>query len=114
MGTSKLLTTVAAIALFGAAGHAQAQEKLKVGVIATLSGPPAVLGQQLRNGFQLAVKNLGGKLGGREVELVVEDDELKPDMAVNKAKGLDRSNQGGLCRRPDLFQHLHSDHEAGH
>jgi branched-chain amino acid transport system substrate-binding protein len=88
MKISKLFVTVAAIALFGVAGQAQAQEKLRVGVIATLSGPPAVLGQQLRNGFQLAAKNLGGKLGGREVEVVVEDDELKPDVAVNKAKGL--------------------------
>ena len=81
------------LALVGAiiglsATAAGAQEKLKVGLIATLSGPPAVLGQQLRNGFQLAVKNLGGKLGGREVEVVVEDDELKPDVAVNKAKAL--------------------------
>jgi len=81
------------LALVGAmiglsATAAGAQEKLKVGVIATLSGPPAVLGQQLRNGFQLAVKNLGGKLGGREVEIVVEGDELKPDVAVNKAKAL--------------------------
>src|SRR5262249_46099207 len=59
---------------------------LKVGVIATLSGPPAVLGQQLRNGFQLAVKDLGGKLGGREVEVIVQDDELKPDVAVTKAR----------------------------
>ncbi len=67
---------------------AQAQEKLKVGVISTLSGPPAVLGQQLRNGFQLAVKDLGGKLGGREVEVIVQDDELKPDVAVNKVKAL--------------------------
>ena len=67
---------------------AQAQEKLKIGVITTLSGPPAVLGGQLRNGFQLAVKTLGGKLGGREVELIVQDDELKPDVAVNKVKAL--------------------------
>ena len=56
------------LALVGAiiglsATAAGAQEKLKIGVIATLSGPPAVLGQQLRNGFQLAVTNLGGKLG---------------------------------------------------
>ncbi|MGA8421877.1 MAG: ABC transporter substrate-binding protein, partial [Pseudolabrys sp.] len=81
------------LALIGAimglsATAAGAQDKVKVGVIATLSGPPAVLGQQLRNGFQLAVKNLGGKLGAREVEVVVEDDELKPDVAVNKAKAL--------------------------
>jgi len=85
---SKLFVTVAAVALMGITGQAQAQEKLKVGIITTLSGPPAVLGQQLRNGFQLAVKNLNGKLGGREVELIVQDDELKPDVAVGKAKAL--------------------------
>ncbi len=85
---SKLVMTVAAAALVGLAGQAQAQEKLKVGIVTTLSGPPAVLGQQLRNGFQLAVKNMGGKLGGRDVELIVQDDELKPDVAVSKARAL--------------------------
>jgi branched-chain amino acid transport system substrate-binding protein len=67
---------------------AQAQEKLKVGLLLTLSGPSAVLGQQARDGFQLAVKEMGGKLGGRDVEVVVTDDELKPDVAVTKVKGL--------------------------
>ena len=71
-----------------AAGPAGAQEKLKVGLILTLSGPSAVLGQQARDGFQLAVKDLGGKLGGRDVEVIVTDDELKPDVAVTKVKGL--------------------------
>jgi branched-chain amino acid transport system substrate-binding protein len=59
---------------------------VKVGIIATLSGPPAVVGQQLRNGFSLAVKTLGGKLGGLDAEILVADDELKPDVAVTKAK----------------------------
>ena len=80
------------LGLAGAQIQAQAQDKpqdkLKIGVIATLSGPPAVLGQQLRNGFQLALRDLGGKLGGREVEIIVQDDELKPDVAVNKVKAL--------------------------
>lgn len=71
-----------------ASGVSRADEKLKIGIIASLSGPPAVLGQQLRNGFQLAVKTLGGRLGGREVEIIVQDDELKPDIAVSKAKAL--------------------------
>jgi branched-chain amino acid transport system substrate-binding protein len=65
---------------------ARAQEKLKIGLIATLSGPPAVIGQQLRNGFLLEVKSHGGKLGGREADVVVADDELKPDVAVAKVK----------------------------
>jgi branched-chain amino acid transport system substrate-binding protein len=85
---NKLLMTVAAVALMGVAGAAQAQDKLKIGIVTTLSGPAAVLGQQLRNGFELAVKDNGGKLGGRDVELIVQDDELKPDVAVGKAKAL--------------------------
>ena len=63
---------VALAALLGiCASAAHAEDGVKVGIIATLSGPPAVLGQQLRNGFQLAVKALGGKLGGRDAEIVV-------------------------------------------
>src|SRR3954466_6450084 len=77
-----------AILLSFAAGHAFAQEKIKIGVIVTTSGPPAALGAQVRDGFALAVKDLGGKMGGREVEIVNVDDELKPDSAVIKVKGL--------------------------
>src|SRR5881397_930343 len=84
MKSLSLAATAIALTISGA----QAQEKLKLGVIATLSGPPAVLGQQLRNGVNLAVKTLGGKLGGRDVEVIVADDELKPDLAVTKVKAL--------------------------
>ncbi len=81
--------TVAILAVLGLGlSAAQAQDHLKVGVIGTLSGPPAVLGQQMRNGFELAVKTLGGKLGGRDVDVTVADDELKPDEAVTKVKEL--------------------------
>jgi branched-chain amino acid transport system substrate-binding protein len=65
-----------------------AEDKAKVGLIVTLSGPTAVLGGQVRDGFNLAVKTLGGKLGGLDAEVTVVDDELKPDVAVNKVKGL--------------------------
>src|SRR6476660_5541623 len=77
-----------AVLLGVAAGPAVAQEKIKVGIIVTLSGPAAVLGQQARDGFQLAVKELGGKMSGKDIEVVVVDDELKPDGAVTKVKGL--------------------------
>src|SRR5882724_1370888 len=77
-----------AVLLSVAAGQAAAQEKIKIGVIVTLSGPAAALGAQVRDGFALAVKDLGGKMSGKDVELVVVDDELKPDGAVSKVKGL--------------------------
>jgi branched-chain amino acid transport system substrate-binding protein len=71
-----------------AACPAGAQDKLKIGLISTLSGPPAVIGQQQRNGLNLGIKQLGGKLGGREVEVIVQDDELKPDLAITKVKAM--------------------------
>ncbi|MGA7611111.1 MAG: ABC transporter substrate-binding protein, partial [Xanthobacteraceae bacterium] len=84
----RAIGVTAAIALV--AGSAMAQDKtadkLKIGLITTLSGPPAAIGQQQRNGLMLALKELGGKLGGRDVELLVQDDELKPDVAVSKVK----------------------------
>src|SRR5215475_4967139 len=83
------LTLAATAILLGlTASTATAQEKLKIGVIVTTSGPPAALGGQVRDGFALAVKDLGGKMGGKDVEVVVADDELKPDAAVTKVKGL--------------------------
>jgi branched-chain amino acid transport system substrate-binding protein len=87
MATSiRVLAAAAALTLSATA--ALSQDRLRVGIIVTLSGPPAVLGGQVRDGFNLAVKTLGGKLGGRETEVIVVDDELKPDLAVTKVKGL--------------------------
>ncbi|MBR0748156.1 ABC transporter substrate-binding protein [Bradyrhizobium japonicum] len=83
------MTFAAAALLLGTAvSPSLAQEKIKLGVVVTLSGPAAALGQQVRDGFALAVKDLGGKMGGRDVEVIVADDELKPDAAVTKVKGL--------------------------
>jgi branched-chain amino acid transport system substrate-binding protein len=68
-------------------GSASAEEKLKIGIITTLSAAAgAVPGQQQRNGFELAVKTLGGKLGGRDADILVADDELKPEVAVTRVK----------------------------
>jgi branched-chain amino acid transport system substrate-binding protein len=65
-----------------------AQEKIRIGLIYTLSGAPSTLGQQSKNGFELALKSLGGKMGGKDVELFVADDELKPDVAIQKVRGM--------------------------
>ncbi len=91
--TLRLRTVLLAATVASFATAAGAQEKLKVGVMATLSGPAAVLGQHMRDGFQLGVKQLGGKLGGLETEVVIADDELKPDVGVNKIKGLLESDK---------------------
>jgi branched-chain amino acid transport system substrate-binding protein len=85
----RVFTSLAAIAAFVfAVNAAAAQDKIRIGLIYTLSGPPSVLGLQSKNAFELAVKDLGGKMAGKEVELFVVDDGLKPDLAVQKVKEL--------------------------
>lgn len=66
---------------------AHAADNLKIGLMFTLSGPAATLGEQGRNGFLLAAEQLE-KLGGLPTEIVVVDDEQKPDVAANKAREL--------------------------
>src|SRR6188508_2725760 len=84
---------IAAGALALTVHAASAQNKIKIGLVYTLSGPPAALGAQSKNGFELALKELGGKMGGKEVELIVADDELKPDLAIQKVRAfIERDN----------------------
>ena len=52
----------------------QAADKVKIGFISTLSGPNAAIGTDIRDGFNLAVKLAGGKLGGLPAEVIVADD----------------------------------------
>ncbi len=78
----------AATFLVGIATSEAADNKVKVGLIFSLSGPAAVLGQQARDGFLLAAEKLGNRLGGVETEILVVDDEQKPDVAVGRAKEL--------------------------
>lgn len=83
----RALTGLAATCLL--TGAAQAQTKsLEITLVTTLSGPQAPLGQQMRDGFQLALDQHGGKLGGLPVDLTILDDELKPDVAVTKIRGV--------------------------
>ena len=62
-------------------GGAHAAEKVKVGFVSTLSGPSSALGIDIRDGFLLAVKLNGGKLGALPAEVIVSDDQFKPDVA---------------------------------
>ena len=74
----------AALAVAGSAAAAP----IKIGLVSTLSGPSAALGVHMRDGFMLGLKHAGGQLGGVETEVVTVDDELKPDVGVEKVKGL--------------------------
>jgi branched-chain amino acid transport system substrate-binding protein len=68
------------------AASAQAANKVKVGFVSTLSGPSAALGVDIRDAFQLAIKLNGGKLGGLPAEVLIADDQFKPDVGRQAAE----------------------------
>jgi branched-chain amino acid transport system substrate-binding protein len=78
-----LAATLLALAFAGQ--PATAADKVKVGFLSTLSGPGAGLGVDIRDGFQLAMKQLSGKLGGLPAEVIVADDQQSPDVAKQTA-----------------------------
>ena len=93
MRTTTILAALAAASL--ASGSALGADKVKIGFVSTLSGPASALGVDIRDAFQLAVKMNGGKLGGLPAEILVADDQFKPDVgrqAAEKMVKLDKVN----------------------
>jgi len=82
------IVTMAVAALFASASTTYAAEVVKVGFLTTLSGPASAPGVDERDGFTLALKTLGGKLGGVAAELIVVDDQFSPDAAKQGADRL--------------------------
>lgn len=68
------------------AGPSRAAEPVKIGMITTLSTKAGYLGEDIRDGFQLAIDQEEGKLGGIPVELLVDDDGRKPEKAKQIAE----------------------------
>lgn len=87
-----LIAAGAAVAL--AAGPALAQDKpIKIGFVSTFSGPTAVIGNDMRNSFELALDHMGRKMGGRPIEVIYEDDMQKPDIGKQKTEKLIESDK---------------------
>jgi branched-chain amino acid transport system substrate-binding protein len=84
--TQQLVAAVAVSAL--AHTGAAAAEDLTIGMITTLSGPGAGLGIDIRDAFNLALEDLGGKLGEFDAKVIEVDDQQKPDVAVQLTERL--------------------------
>jgi branched-chain amino acid transport system substrate-binding protein len=72
---------------------AQAQGKVKIGLMLPYTGTYAALGNAITNGFKLAIEENGGKLGGREIEYFVVDDESDPAKAPDNVNKLVKRDQ---------------------
>ena len=85
----KIKTTIAAVSLGAAMLATSALAETKVGMITTLSGGGAGLGIDVRDGFMLAIKQSGRD----DIEVVIEDDQRKPDVAVQLADKMVQSEK---------------------
>jgi branched-chain amino acid transport system substrate-binding protein len=74
--------------------HGQAgQGPIKVGFIVPLSGPLAQNGRDILNGFQMSLDEIGRRAGGREIQVIIEDDEGIPAVGLTKARKLVESDR---------------------
>ena len=87
----KVLGIFVFLFIFVGAGYVWAAEPIKIGVIYPLSGPIAYDGQSVVNGAKLAAEEInkkGGLLGGRPIELAIEDGQGLPAVSVTAAEKL--------------------------
>src|SRR5437899_2178019 len=90
MRTAFWLVGATALAL---ATPAMAADSIKIGFVSTFSGPTAVIGNDMRNSFELALDHLDRKMGGKPVEVIYEDDGQKPDVGKQKTEKLVQSDK---------------------
>ena len=89
----RTLLAGAAAAAFAVAGPVSAQQKVKIGFITTLSGPPAIIGKHMKDSVELALDHLKHRMGGLEVEVVYGDDQFKPEVGVQLAEEMLKKHQ---------------------
>ena len=80
-----IVGAAAATALWGGA-WAQQGQPVKIGLLATLEGPFAAGGADGMRGAELAVKQRGGMVAGRKIEIIKASSDAKPDVAVNATR----------------------------
>lgn len=84
--TAALMLTLACGTAYALPGASD--PSVVIGVVATLTGPGAIAGQDVVDGFNLGLKQLGGRFSNQEVRVVVTDDKGSPDTARQQAARL--------------------------
>ena len=82
------LLMAAALGVSLTAGAAQAQDKIKIGVLATLEGALTTLGEDAIRGMEVAMKQAGAKAGGKTIEVITFPTNASPDSAIRGARKL--------------------------
>ena len=92
-----LVISALALAFSGPQAIAAKAKNKKIGFVTTLSRGPGVIGKDMRNSVQIALDHLGNKMDGIPVEVLFEDDQVKPEVGKqkNRSRGFSKSLTGG-------------------
>src|SRR5262245_2395610 len=83
----RLLLGPTLLAFIGSAAVGQ-QREVKIGFVASFSGPLAAVGNDMRDAFELALDHLNRKMAGMSVQVLYEDEGLKPELGKQKTDRL--------------------------
>lgn len=83
-----VVIALALVATLGISPAAAQKGPIKVGFMASLTGPLSPNGKDMLNSLQLFLDEEGEKLAGREVKLITEDDAGNPATGLTKLRGL--------------------------
>jgi branched-chain amino acid transport system substrate-binding protein len=84
---------------------ALAQKPIKIGFMAPLTGPGAQVGKDMVDGFKMYFEEHGNQLAGRKVELIIEDSQGRPEVAINKLRKFVESDQADIVGG-EAFAHI--------
>ncbi|MCV9938374.1 ABC transporter substrate-binding protein [Boseaceae bacterium BT-24-1] len=74
--------------------------ELKIGFVTSVTGSQAPVARDMIDAFNLSIKNLGGKIAGNDVKVIVADDQEKPDVARQAAERLVERERVDLVTGP--------------
>ncbi|MDB5405267.1 MAG: hypothetical protein JWL84_179 [Rhodospirillales bacterium] len=101
--TRRLVSTLLVTCCLAVPGaHAQQPKPVKIGLLATFSGPFGIIGQSISDAIMLEVEANGGKLGGIPVEIVKQDDQAKPDVGLQAATKMVEQDKVDVLIGPTL------------
>ena len=81
-------TVLAAALAFGTSISAVLAEEVTIGFVTTLTTPAAVIGNDMKDAVELAIEDMGGKMGDLDVKVIYEDDGFKPEIGKQKTDKL--------------------------
>ena len=106
----KFIMAAPLAAMLAAPGAQAADDTVRVGINLVLTTPASIIGKQMKAAFEVAHKHLGGKVAGKKLELIFEDNQFKPAIGKQKTEKLIKKDKVHFLTGY-IFSHILLPHE---